>query len=302
MKPSPSSPFSVKPSRLEPSSSGRAPARLRLHAASLALILALCPSVPPAAAQETRAPADGAEARETAPQGAAPADAARPEEDAAGASQTEASGDDGAQEEDVNEDEMADVLNSMQQLQQTFTLKRTIDGEVTQTEKRTITYTDDAPIRASEAGLSPREQMMARFDNEVLTRTEAFEEAKLDFVVADVNRDGLMDADEFAGLVASWREKGDLADGSGADAPGDGAKDAEAAARLKFAFMAGASSVLTQKDYIREYLVDFDAMDANGDQFLKSEELADFRAANRGDMMGAEGRRSVSDVTPPSEQ
>ncbi len=227
-------------------------------------------------------------------------DAADPDAEPAPAD-GEATADD-AQAEEINEDEMSHILNAQQQLQQTYTLQRKIDGEVTETETRTIIYSDDTPIRPTEAGRSAREQMMARFDNELLTRTEAFEEAKLDFLVADLDRNGAMNADEFASLVASWNEDEETTDTPVDSVDPEDRRSAEARARLKFAFMAGASSVLTQKDYIREYLVDFDAMDANGDQFLKGAELENFRAANRGDTMGAKDRSALDEATPPSEQ
>lgn len=199
---------------------------------------------------------------------------------------------------EVNPDDMADMLNSRQQLQQTFTLKRTVNGEVVETDRRTVVYTDDVPLRESEATLSTKEQLMAAFDGEFLTRVEAFEEAKLDFTIADVDSDEAMTADEFATLVDSWRKNNTRQ----AAAPNEEIKrqrqyeafleeispDAagmqnEAYAREKFAFMAGAATTITRKDYIREYLLDFDSMDVDKDTILKDEELMRFRALNRGE-------------------
>lgn len=197
-----------------------------------------------------------------------------------------------------NPDEMANYLNSQQQLKQTFTVTRTINGEVVETDKRTITYSRDDPIRPTEAGVTPMEALRAAFDREVLTRTEAYEEAKLDFVVADRDRNGAVTADEFATLVASWR-----ADVAREAKPTDedtarqrqyrafveeldpeGAKaEHDAEARAKFAFMAGAAGALSRETYIREYLLDFDSMDADADLTVKGEELLHFRALNRGE-------------------
>ncbi len=209
---------------------------------------------------------------------------------------------DGAVEEasELSEDEVADMLNSRQQLQQTFTLKRTINGAVVETDKRTVTYSRDDPYRETEAGQTALQKLQAKFDGEVLTRTEAFEEAKIDFTVADLNRDGVMTADEFAFLVDSWREN----DARKADAPTEemarqrefeaflleinpeAAKEQTGAyAKEKFAFLSGASETVTREDYIREYLLDFDSMDADKDTLLKGAELMRFRALIRGEKL-----------------
>jgi len=201
----------------------------------------------------------------------------------------------------INPDEMADQLNGRQQLQQTVTLKRTINGEVVEREKRTITYKRGAPYRETEAGQSPLEALKTAFDGELLTRLEAFEEAKIDFTVADTDRNGLMTQEEFSALVESWRESGqpdDTAanreiarqrqyeaflaeiDPAAAETPSD------SPAVKKFKFMAGAADTVSRMDYIREYLLDFDAMDADKDTLLKDVELVRFRALNRGESLG----------------
>lgn len=201
---------------------------------------------------------------------------------------------------EVDPDEMADMLNSSQQLQQTFTLKRTINGEVVETEKRTVTFDRDTPYRETEARETTVERLKASFDGEALTRTEAFEEAKLDFVVADINRDEAMTVAEFAALVDSWRKN----DARQADAPTEeiarqrqydafleeldpavAQQQTEAYAKEKFAFMAGAADAMSLQDYIREYLLDFDSMDTDKDMVLNGEELMRFRALNRGETL-----------------
>ena len=198
---------------------------------------------------------------------------------------------------EVNPDELADDLNSRQQLQQTFTLKRTVNGE-TETAKRTIVYTDDIPVRASEARQSVREQLRQSFDRELLTRVEAFEEAKIDFTLADSNNDGAMTKEEFAILVQTWNDNAERH----ASAPNDDIEKqreydaflreitdddtpltSQKNARQKFQFMAGAAATITRADYIREYLLDFDAMDADKDTVLKDQELERFRSISRGE-------------------
>lgn len=195
-------------------------------------------------------------------------------------------------------DEMADLLNSRQQLQQTFTLRRTIDGKVVETEKRTVTYDPASPYRETEAGRTTLERLKTAFDGEVLTRSEAFEEAKLDFTIGDVNRDGAMTADEFSELVASWRDvesrktsapNAEIARQRQYDAflaeisPETAQMQYEAYAKEKFMFLTGGAETVSRKDYIREYLLDFDAMDADTDAILKGDELLKFRALNRGE-------------------
>ncbi|GJL91406.1 hypothetical protein [Hyphococcus sp.] len=201
---------------------------------------------------------------------------------------------------EVNPDEMADSLNSAQQLQQSFTLKRTIDGELVETTKRTVTFSRDQPYRETEAGKTTLERIKTSFDGEALTRTEAFEEAKIDFVIADLNRDQQINAAEFATLVDSWRNN----KARQADAPSqeiarqrqydlfleeldpDVAKmQNEAYAKEKFSFMAGAAETMSLQDYIREYMLDFDSMDANKDMVLNGDELMRFRALNRGETL-----------------
>ena len=216
-----------------------------------------------------------------------------------GPSGEEAVADGEAEAGPVSEDDMADLLNSRQQLKQSVRLKRTINGEVVEESTSTIIYDESQPVRPSEAGVSTLEDLRAEFDQATLTRNEAFEEAKIDFVLADLNRDEAMSPDEFAALVDKWRAMDsrlparpanvENPDGDGgrfvdmSDAPWSENDDAvRAQALAKFAFMAGQKPSLSQKDYILEYLTDFDAMDMNNDSVLNGDELMRFRAANRG--------------------
>lgn len=204
-------------------------------------------------------------------------------------------------EVEINPDEMADMLNKRQQIQQSYTFTRKINGEVVETDTRTVTFSRETPLRQSEAGVAPHEALRAAFDSELLTRTEAEEEAELDFDVADRDHDNMMTADEFAGLVDSWRltERRNQAAVAGEtarerqyrrfvesldlDEPDAADSAADARARARFAYMAGAAGAVSRDEYIREYMLDFDSMDANGDALLKGDELIMFRAMNRGD-------------------
>lgn len=199
---------------------------------------------------------------------------------------------------EANPDEIADMLNSQQQLTQGVTLKRSVNGEVVESDKRVITYSRDKPYRRTEAEPSEREKLRAQFDGELLTRTEAFDEARLDFVIADTDQNGLMTADEFAALVNSWREKNirKVAPRNNAEErqrnyedfleeidPEAAQMQTAAYAHEKFSFMAGAQETISREDYIREYLLDFDSMDQDKDTMLRNDELAKFRAMNRGE-------------------
>jgi hypothetical protein len=193
----------------------------------------------------------------------------------------------------VDPDNMADSLNSRQQIRQSFTFTRTKNGEVIETKQETVTYSRSDPVLTTEAQLSPFDALKQRFDNEVLTRTEALEEARLDFVIADLDRDGRLTESEFLRLVATWRDRS--GDGDAAESARERqyrsfieqlenetpVSDADAA-RTRYLTLAGSAPSISREDYVRDYLVDFDAMDADGDMMLRGDELIRFRALNRG--------------------
>lgn len=202
--------------------------------------------------------------------------------------------------EEASDEDIADQLNSQQQLKQTFTLKRTINGQVVETTKKTVVLSPGVPYRPTEAGETTLQQVRDAFDREVLTRVEAFEEAKLDFTIADVDRDDRMSAEEFAGLVETWQRTGakqpeaaELTEDEarqrqfealfGPTEPDGDTMDADDYALAKFRFISGAATTISREDYIREYLLDFDTMDFDKDTLLKGDELLRFRAANRGE-------------------
>ncbi len=217
------------------------------------------------------------------------------------APETQATAEDTETSTELNPDEMADQLNSQQQLKQSFTLKRTINGQEVETEKRTVVYSRNQPYRETEAGESTKEKLIKAFDGELLTRTEAYEEAKLDFSVADRDLDGQMTAEEFAILVDSWQRTDANASQSPVDksdarqrqydaflaeiSPETASVETKTGAMQKFSFMAGESATISRDAYIREYLLDFDSMDANKDMILRDEELIRFRALNRGETL-----------------
>lgn len=195
----------------------------------------------------------------------------------------------------INEDEMADYLNSQQQIKQDVTLTRTVDGKVIETKKQTIVYSPNDPLRDSEAGLSPVERLKAEFDSQALTRKEALEEARLDFVIADLDRDNTMNAAEFVYLVKGWQDA--EISGSGHSRFVDpyfhvdqAAADAEHAeqARAKFAAMAGEAAMLNKKGFTRKVLEQFEQYDLDKDDLLRGDELLNFRASVRGETIFSE--------------
>lgn len=193
----------------------------------------------------------------------------------------------------MNEDEMADFLNSQQQIKQDVTLTRTVNGQVVETKKETITYSADDPLRASEAAQSPIDRLKAEFDSKTLTRNEANEEAKLDFVVADLDRNEALTVDEFTFLVEGWQDatvsgagRSRFVDPVAHDDPAAAAAEHAAQARTKFVLMAEGDASLSRKKYIRRVMTDFDACDIDDDEILNGDELLNFRAGNRGETAG----------------
>lgn len=200
----------------------------------------------------------------------------------------------------VDEDNMADDLNKRQQLQQKFIFTRTVDGAVVETAEREVVYSRGDPVRTTESDQSAVDALAQKFDAEVLTKTEAFEEAKIDFVVADINRDGKLTVDEYLRLVETWRDTEDDAatpgrsarerqyrafieelEGSGETPPANN----DAALQEKFGKLTNMTGTIARDDYYRAYLAEFDSVDENKDMMLRGEELMRFRALNRGGSM-----------------
>lgn len=190
----------------------------------------------------------------------------------------------------ISEDEMADLLNSKQQISQGVTLTRTLDGKVIETRKETVVYSKDDPLLNTEAGMSPLEKLKAEFDSSALTRKEALEEAKLDFVVADLDRDNQMSADEFIFLVKGWEDAEISGTGRGrfvdpyfhVDPETAAAEHAEQA-RSKFAAMAGEDTTLSKKSFSRRIVEEFEEHDKDRNEILQGDELLNFRASVRGE-------------------
>lgn len=190
----------------------------------------------------------------------------------------------------MNEDEMADFLNSQQQLQQDVTLTRSVDGAVVETTKKTVVYSKEDPLRNTEAGMTPLARLKAEFDSQALTRKEAIEEAKLDFTVADLDRDDQMSIDEFGFLVKGWEDAAISGVGRGrfvdpyfhVDEAAAKVEHAEQA-RAKFAEMAGADLALSRRAFVRNVSADFGKFDVDDNGVLQGEELLNFRAGVRGE-------------------
>jgi hypothetical protein len=187
-----------------------------------------------------------------------------------------------------NPDEMADSLNKQQKLEQTYTLTRTVDGKVVETTQKTVVYSKDDPIRETEAGLSPVERLKAELDDASLTRSEAVADTKLDFTIADKDRNNRVTADEDAGLVREWLNAGRVDAGAETAEPvalleaGEDAGTLDAA-KAKFVSFSGTEPDLTRRGYTRFVVREFDAADADKNRVLEGAELAAFKAALRGE-------------------
>ena len=243
---------------------------------SLAVIC--CLSLGPVAAQEEDSAPQSADIKMT--------------EEVTEAAMAEVDEEDNTDESQSDPDSSADLLNSQQQLRQSYTLKRTIDGKVVETKKQTVTLDSNVPFRPTEAGESVLQQVQTAFDSEVLTRVEAFDEARLDFTIADSDRNDHMTISEFITLVQNWQERQVAKEDLESNQNGVGQSDeneahrakqfSEEEARQKFMLISGAAASISREDYIREYLLDFDTMDKNDDTLLAGDELMKFRAVIRG--------------------
>lgn len=214
--------------------------------------------------------------------------------DATAPAETTAAGEPAPEEPAIDADNMADLLNSQQQIKQDVTLTRSVDGKVIETRTQTVVYSKDDPLRATEAGLSPLDKLKAEFDSEALTRKEAIEEAKSDFVIADLNRDNEMSADEFVFLVKGWENAEITGSGQGRFVDpffhvdeAEAAVEHEAQARDKFNAMAGVTEgvavSINRKMFQRSVLDEFEAHDLDKNEILQGDELLNFRAAVRGE-------------------
>ena len=196
------------------------------------------------------------------------------------------------------EDAITRQLNSGQKLERSFTLERYKNGELVDRSKRTVTIDEKKAERLRAAGASASEQVLSAYDGELLSRPEAREEAQSDFVLADRDANGLLTAAEFVALVDAWRRdplrggepeiRGDSRDSRieaflAEISPAEEPSQPNASATQKFTLMAGPVAALSEEEYVREYLRDFDAADQDRDLLLSGDQLELFRALARGD-------------------
>ena len=195
-------------------------------------------------------------------------------------------------------DNAAASLNARQKIQQEFVLERRIDGKVVSRERKKLEYTPSRIKGGTPPERPTLETLSEEFDRKLLTRTEAFEEAKVDFRIADLNQDDQLSEDEYVLLLRGWHDNADRS----AQAPSEELArqrkiddflseidphgrylHLDEAAKRKFRFITGAALTIHRKDFVREYLTDFDAMDHNQDSMLEGLELQQFRAIVRGE-------------------
>ena len=220
-----------------------------------------------------------------------------------------------------NPDNSADDLNARQNIRQTFTVKRKLDGQTI--DEKTVEIPGDSAFatRASEARGSVRSYVRDKADREILTRPEAAQEARLEFALADANRDGIMTQTEYQTLAQIRTEdenyaflieeqharnkarEPDRTDRYEAFREADRAEWHKLALAQHFRAMVATetlwgpssglatsgkisdtpSSGLTENAYVRAFMRDFDAADLNGDFILQETETRTFRRALYGD-------------------
>ena len=182
-------------------------------------------------------------------------------------------------EQEPSEDNIAASLNARQKIKQDFTLTHKVNGEVVETTKRSVTVTGTTP-RRTEAGVTLAERLSASYDRELLTRSEAYEEGKVNFALGDIDRDKKMSEDEFLRLLDTLKEHRD--DALNKDTSLRKSFIAElddAAARTQFKAIAGERTLLDEKSFVLAFLAEFDRADTNKDGVVKDAELTTFRSA-----------------------
>ena len=106
---------------------------------------------------------------------------------------------------DANDTEPREItaaeLNARQRIGQTLTVTRFINGKAVETKKVAVPDGQGMPVRETEAGGRIADIVRAQVDREVLTRREAFEEARLEFNLVDANSDQFLTREEFVSLV-----------------------------------------------------------------------------------------------------
>ena len=208
-----------------------------------------------------------------------PADARQDSTEAQGSERTETGDGEVVPADDPSNENLAAELTRRHQLQQTYTIRRTVNGEVIETTERSVAFKDGRPVLPTEAGQSIEQRLKASFDRELLTRTEALDEARLNFALGDVDRDGAITAPEFerlldvlgANVAPPSGEPGARAGAFVAGLDGDRAS-------LTFAAFAGPETLsLDERAFGLAFLTQFDEADRDGDALLRGEEIKTFR-------------------------
>lgn len=196
---------------------------------------------------------------------------------------TQQSGETAPDEDPANEN-LANELTKRHTLRQEFTIKRIVDGEVVETTERSVAIDGSRPSLPTEAGQSIEAQLKESFDQELLTRTEALSEAKLDFALGDIDRDGLLSKQEFTRLIDLLQQAGGEETGretsGGSDTEWRSFVDEldDPATPISFEDFAGSEdALLDEKQFTLGFLHQFDETDLDGDGLLAAEELARFR-------------------------
>ena len=181
-------------------------------------------------------------------------------------------------------DNIADSLNAKQDIKQTMTVTKTVNGEVVETQTVEVPNDPKFAKMPTEAGVTKTQAVLSQAEREILTRTEAAEEAKVDFTLADKDNDGKMTLAEYEGLFVARtidpNYKPVLAEfktEDGKDSPlitGDHAQ----VLSDRYHLMSGVDGSVNQSVFLKTFMNDFDLSDRDQSATLTGDELVTFRS------------------------
>lgn len=193
--------------------------------------------------------------------------------------------------DDPDNDDFANELTKRHQLQQTFTVRRRVNGKIVETTEQSISLENAGPLNPTEAGTTLEQQLKASFDQQALTRQEAFDEATLNFSLGDINSDGLLTETEFARLLdvmaadfqQTATQNDDTADERRRRFIQELTGEQEDVTKLSYSELVSSPSAdqVTEPNKVNFrllYLKLFDGADQNTDGILMDKELSNFRS------------------------
>lgn len=190
--------------------------------------------------------------------------------------------------DDPDSDAAANELTRRHNLEQSFTVRRTVDGKVFETIEETVSLDGTTPTLPTEAAGTIEQRLKNSFDRLALTRPEALDEARLNFALGDVDRDGRMSEAEFVRLLDLIQSNG-FGAGDPMGLSGEAGRVDDAGAdtpALSFAdfldLKSGpdgvpATPLVDEQAFALGFLRQFDAADDDANAVLSGDELRRFR-------------------------